>query len=94
MKTRTIDETIQCLHETVLPIEFTRTAIYKSILSSAITLASFPGEHTHKHFERSLWKAYGYLEAKIEGEGKSRRYNEASEGQVRIFLYRLESFFA
>ena len=94
MKTRTIGETIQCLHETVLPIEFTRTGLYKSLLSSALTYASYPSEHTHRHFERCLWKVYGYLEAKIEGEGRSRSYNVKSEEKVRLFLSRLESFFA
>jgi hypothetical protein len=94
MKTRTIGETIQCLHETVLPIEFTRTGLYRSLVASALTCANHPSEHTYQHFQRSLWKIYGYLEAKIEGEGRSRSYNEKSEAKIRIFLSRLESFFA
>ena len=90
MKTRTIGEAIQVLNETALPKSFTDSEVCKSLQSATLTLAAHPSEHSYKHFQRRLWMTYGWLESKIEVGWCCAR----SEGQIRILLTRLESFFA
>lgn len=89
MKTRTVGEAIQALNETALPKKFTDSEICKSLQSATLTLAAHPSEHSYVHFQRRLWMTYGWLDAKME-LGMCAR----AEGQIRILLTRLESFFA
>ena len=90
MKTRTIGETIQCLYQTTLPIDFHESEIYKSLVSAALTLATYPNEYAYTHFQKCVWKTYGYLQCKVE----FKRINAKGEGQIRIFLSRLDEHFA
>ena len=91
MKTRSVYEAVQCLNETELHCSFVAGQMYKSLESSVLILADHPSEHTYKHFQKCLWKTYGWIEGKNDC---AKPMSKKTEGQIRILLSRLESFFA
>lgn len=89
MKTRTTEDTVKALNETHLPNSIGVLPQFKSIQSAALVLAQYPSPHTYMHFKQAIWKMYGYLDCRVDMQ----KWNRETEGKVRIFLNRMDSFF-